>query len=62
MQKKKRTPTLLKTYNNLSEVLADRELASLGDAYINWVYSLALSEKKGKPTAKRLKEPCWRKL
>jgi len=45
----------LKTYNNLSEVLADRELASLGDAYINWVYSLALSERKGKPDGAKVK-------
>jgi len=53
-QKKKRTTAFLKSYNNLSEVLADRDLAALGDAYINWVYSLALSERKGKPEGKKV--------
>lgn len=43
-----RKPTFLftRTYDNLAEVLMDYELASLGDAYINFVYSLALSNRK----------------
>ena len=36
-------------YESLSEVLMDQKLASLGDAYVNFLYSLALSKKKGKP-------------
>jgi hypothetical protein len=35
--------------------LTDRKLASLGDAYINFVYSLALSERKGKPSGVKVK-------
>lgn len=37
-------------YKTLQEVLTDQNLAALGDAYVNFVYSLALSEKKGAPT------------
>jgi hypothetical protein len=33
----------------LAEVMLDRGLASLGDAYVNFVYSLALSNGKRKP-------------
>jgi hypothetical protein len=33
---------------SLAEVLADRDMASLGDAYVNFVYSLALSNRIGK--------------
>jgi len=36
-------------YESLSEVLMDQKLASLGDAYVNFLYSLALSKKKGEP-------------
>jgi len=35
--------------------LADQKLASLGDAYINFVYSLALSQRKGKPSGAKVK-------
>jgi hypothetical protein len=45
----------LKTYKNLAEVLTDRELASFGDAYTNFVYSLALSEKREKPCGVKVK-------
>jgi hypothetical protein len=34
-------------YKSLSEVLMDQKLAKLGDAYVNFLYSLALSKKKG---------------
>ncbi len=34
----------------LLEVLTDQNLAALGDAYANFIYSLALSEKRGAPT------------
>ncbi|MBS7616438.1 hypothetical protein KEJ45_04495 [Candidatus Bathyarchaeota archaeon] len=37
------------THKGLTDVLLDHKLASLGDAYVNFVYSLALSEKKGQP-------------
>jgi len=45
----------LKTYRNLAEVLTDRKLASLGDAFINFVYSLALSNKKEQPSGAKVK-------
>jgi hypothetical protein len=37
----------------LGEVMSDRGLASLGDAYVNFVYSLALSNGKRKPLGGR---------
>lgn len=36
-------------------MLMDKELASLGDAYVNFVYSLALSWKKSRPIGKKVK-------
>jgi len=36
---------MLKRYNSLQELLLDNDLASLGDSYINFVYSLAMSKK-----------------
>lgn len=40
---------------SLAEVLADRDLASLGDAYVNFAYSLALSNRRRKPLGVRVK-------
>ena len=40
---------------SIAEVLADRDLASLGDAYVNFAYSLALSNRKRKPLGVRVK-------
>lgn len=39
----------------LSEVLTDRDLASLGDAYVNFVYSIAFSNRRKKPLGVRVK-------
>lgn len=47
--------SFLKTYESLREVLVDHELASLGDAYINFVYSLALSNRRGKASGAKVK-------
>lgn len=47
--------SFVKTYRNMREVLTDRKLASLGDAYINFAYSLALSNKNGKPSGEKVK-------
>ena len=41
--------------SSLAEVLADGDLASLGDAYINFAYLLAFSNKTGKPLGVRAK-------
>lgn len=46
---------LIKDYTSLPQILADRKLASIGDAYINFVYSLALSQRKGKPSGAKVK-------
>lgn len=42
-------------HKSLSEVLADPDLASLGDAFVNFVSSVALSSRKGKPTGTKVK-------
>jgi hypothetical protein len=42
-------------YESLSEVLMDQKLAKLGDAYVNFLYSLALSKKKGEPDGTKVK-------
>lgn len=44
-----------KPYKSLTEVLTDHKLAALGDAYINFAYSLALSMKKGRPSGAKVK-------
>ncbi|MDH7563341.1 MAG: ribonuclease III family protein [Candidatus Bathyarchaeota archaeon] len=43
------------THHSLTEVLADRELASLGDSFVNFVCSIALSNKMGKPVGTKVK-------
>jgi hypothetical protein len=47
--------SFIKSYERLSEVLIDHDLASLGDAYINFAYSLALSKRKGKASGAKVK-------
>ena len=47
--------TFLKPYTSLREILTDHELASLGDAYVNFAYSLALSNRNRKPSGTKLK-------
>jgi hypothetical protein len=42
-------------YENLSEVLMDHKLAKLGDAYVNFLYSLALSKKRREATGTKVK-------
>jgi len=34
----------------LQRILTDKDLAKLGDAYVNFIYSLVLTEIEGKPT------------
>lgn len=36
-------------YKTLQDIFVDNELAALGDAYVNFIYSLALSKKMRKP-------------
>jgi len=44
----------MKKYSSLDEILSDRQLAKLGDAFINFVYSLAKSRKKDEPLNERV--------
>ncbi len=44
-----RSVPTLKNYDSLQELMLDKDLASLGDAYVNFVYSLAMSQKHGHP-------------
>jgi hypothetical protein len=46
--------TFLPRYENISEVLKDQKLAKLGDAYVNFLYSLALSKKKKMATGTKV--------
>jgi len=47
--------TFIKNHKNLSEILMDHKLAKLGDAYVNFLYSLALSKKTGEATGVKVK-------
>ncbi|MCS7095576.1 MAG: hypothetical protein N3F10_00650 [Candidatus Bathyarchaeota archaeon] len=47
--------SFVKVYVNLAEILTDHKLAALGDAFINFIYSLALSDKKGQPSGAKVK-------
>lgn len=49
------TFSFVKTYSKLAEVLTDHKLAALGDAFVNFAYSLALSEKKRQPSGAKVK-------
>jgi hypothetical protein len=40
----------------LREVMRNRQLASLGDAFVNFVYSLALTETAGEPRAVKVSD------
>jgi len=45
---------ILKEPKSLREVLLDKGLAGLGDMYVNFVYSLALSRKLERPTGAKI--------
>jgi len=55
MDKNTRNFNFIKTHKNLTEVLTDHRLASLGDTYVNFAYALALSNMKGKPHGAKVK-------
>lgn len=44
----------MRKYSNIAMIMRDRQLASLGDSYVNFIYSLALSKAAGKPIGRRL--------
>ena len=41
-------------YKTLPQVLTDHKLAALGDAYVNFLFSLAESKKSGEPVGARV--------
>lgn len=41
-------------YNSVKEVLLDADLAGLGDAYVNLIYSLAVSQRSQHPTGAKV--------
>lgn len=45
---------ILKKHRSLQEVLLDKDLAGLGDVYVNFVHSLALSQKLQRPTGAKV--------
>ena len=45
----------IREYRNLNEVLIDQKLAKLGDAYVNFLYSLVLSKRNREPTGIKVK-------
>jgi len=47
--------TFIKNHEKLSDILMDQKLAKLGDAYVNFLYSLALSKKTGEATGVKVK-------
>lgn len=55
MGKERKNFSFTKIYKDLTEVLMDHKLAALGDAYINFVYSLALSQNKGQPSGAKVR-------
>jgi hypothetical protein len=55
LKKHDRRFPFVQTHNSLTEVLTDHKLASLGDAFVNLVYSLALSNRKNKPFGGKVK-------
>jgi CRISPR/Cas system CSM-associated protein Csm2 small subunit len=44
----------LKKYDCLQELLLDKDLARLGDAYVNFVYSISVSQRNRKPTGAKV--------
>lgn len=41
-------------HESLSELLMDQKLAKLGDAYVNLLYSIALSKRNGEPAGTKV--------
>lgn len=40
----------------LRQILRNKQLASLGDAYVNFIYSLALTQTSGRPQATKVSD------
>jgi len=49
-----RQTSTLRRYGSVREVLLDEDLAGLGDAYVNFIYSLAVSRRSKRPTGAKV--------
>ncbi len=49
-----RADQILKKYQSFQDILLDKDLAKLGDAYINLAYSLALSQRLKRPSGAKV--------
>ena len=45
----------IQEYKSLSEIFMDQKLARLGDSFVNFIFSLALSMRKGAPVGVKVK-------
>ncbi|HEX68830.1 MAG TPA: hypothetical protein ENG10_00850 [Candidatus Bathyarchaeota archaeon] len=45
----------IRKHKDFREILMNHKLANLGDAYVNFIYSLALSNKKGEPVGRKVR-------
>lgn len=54
MEAKVKARRILRRYKNLQDVLLDKDLAGLGDMYVNFVHSLALSQKLQRPASAKV--------
>jgi len=54
LNRRQRRFSFAPTYKTLQEILDDGNLAALGDAYVNLVYSLYLSIKTGSPKGAKI--------
>jgi len=54
MAAKMRSAPTLRKYDCLESLLLDKDLASLGDSYVNFVYSLAMSQKLKRPVGAKV--------
>ena len=48
-------PTGQRKKPSLRDVLSDKDLAALGDSYLNFLYSVSLSSKLGRPAGDKIK-------
>ena len=55
MKKREKTFSFIKTHKTMTEILTDHKLASFGDTYTNFAYSLALSNRRGTPLGVKVK-------
>jgi hypothetical protein len=55
LKAKKRILSSTREHDSLASVLTDHRLAALGDAFINFAYSLALSNRRGVPSGAKVK-------